>query len=145
MPYRLAIPQYWCRVWDLNPYAKRRRILNPVCLPIPPTRQMVTHGGIEPTDPGLKARWLNLLANAPCGAGEGNCTLDRGKEVNPRPRPIIAPAYRKAGIILPRLQDHCFWVHSQRLRHIHQRLLAFPSEAVPIPSSHRLSTGAVQQ
>ena len=71
LPYRLAIPQYWCRVWDLNPYAKRQRILNPVCLPIPPTRQMVTHGGIEPTDPGLKARWLNLLPNAPCGGQNG--------------------------------------------------------------------------
>ena len=51
----------------------------------------------------VKGRCLDLLTNAPCGAGEGNCTLDRGKEVNPRPRPIIAPAYRKAGIILPRL------------------------------------------
>lgn len=32
---------------------------------------LVTHGGIEPTDPGLKARWLNRLPNAPCGGQNG--------------------------------------------------------------------------
>ena len=39
-----------CRRWDSNPHARRRRILSPLCLPIPPRRHsaLVPPEGFEP-------------------------------------------------------------------------------------------------